>query len=74
MRGAQTDTNHQRAMEESLRIAASSLLAAGETCGTRTQVVLAEVYELLEDFAPVWYSTKLRGRILNALKASGTTR
>jgi len=32
--------------------------------------VLAEVYQLLEDYAPVWYSSKIRIRLQTELRAT----
>ena len=63
-------TNNERAIQEGLRVAEPSFLLKNERRGTGTQRVLADVYELLEDYAPGWYSAALRGRIRNAMKAS----
>jgi hypothetical protein len=35
-----------------------------------THSVLAEVYQLLEDYAPVWYSSKIRIRLQTELRAT----
>ena len=35
-----------------------------------THRVLAEVYQLLEDYAPVWYSSGIRIRLQTALRAT----
>ncbi len=35
-----------------------------------THRVLAEVYQLLEDYAPVWYSSKIRIRLQTELRAT----
>ena len=74
MRGMQSVTNNERATEEDIRVAEPSFLLKNERQGTGAQRVLADVYELLEDYAPAWYSARLRDRILTALTGSETKR
>ena len=74
MSGLQSDTNNERATDEDIRVAEPSFLLKNERQGTGVQRVLADVYELLEDYAPAWYSARLRGRILTELKASKARR
>jgi len=73
MSGLQSATN-ERATQEGLRVAEPSFLLRNERQGTGAQRVLADVYDLLEDYAPTWYSARLRGRILTALTAPETKR
>jgi len=72
MPGLQIVRNNERTIEEGLRVAEASFLLKNERQGAGAPRVLADVYELLEDYAPTWYSARLRGRILSALKASET--
>ncbi len=72
MPGLQSFTHDERVIEDGLRRAEPFSLRKKE--GTTAQCVLADVYEFLEDYAPTWYSDRLRGRILTALTASETKR
>jgi len=69
MPGTQSFSNDERAIKEGLRVAAPSFFPKN-----KQRRVLADVYELLEDYAPTWYSARLRGRILTALTAPETKR
>ncbi len=39
----------------------------------KVKQVLSEVYELLESYAPMWYSEELRGRICSVLEPGRPT-
>ena len=42
--------------------------AAKELAAPSTRMVLEEVFELLEDYAPIWYTEEQHDRILAALR------
>lgn len=51
------------------RAALSCVGSANERQRLRTYRVLADVYQLLEEYAPVWYSSRIRMRLRSALQA-----
>jgi len=59
-----------RALRVDYRAALSCVGSANERQRLKTYRVLADVYQLLEEYAPVWYSSGIRIRLRSALEAT----
>jgi hypothetical protein len=57
-----------RAIRVDYRDALSCVGSANERQRLKTYCVLADVYQLLEEYAPVWYSSRIRIRLRSALE------
>jgi hypothetical protein len=67
MSGMIGSTCEPELVEEDFQLDLSSIGSTRETAAVRH--VLVDVLELLEDYSPSWYSARLRGRLLAALRA-----
>jgi hypothetical protein len=52
-----------------LRVALSTADCGEEQNPTEVHRVLADVYQLLEEYAPTWYSTEIREKLQTALES-----
>jgi len=52
------------------RVALSCVGSANQRQRLKTSRVLADVYQLLEEYAPVWYSSRIRIGLQSALEAT----